>query len=393
MASPTVVKRKKKPVTEVTGTETFFATTFQGVEKVLASELEALGAQNVKSANRGVSFQGDLTTCYRANLWSRTAHRILWQIATFDANDKDALYEGVRRINWLDHTDQHATLAVDTVGTNDNLIHSQFTSKVIKDGIVDWFRDKTGSRPDVDLQNPQFRVSARILGNECYLSWDTSGERLHRRGYRSDIGGPAPLKENLAAAIVLMSGYRGQGVLVDPMCGSGTILVEAALIAQNRAPGLLGRQFAFVNHPTYEMRTWHNLVADARTGAVELEGCPIIGYDISEDAIRRAGAAAMGSGTDDIIRLKKMPVKKMPGLEEGMMITNPPYGERLGDMNQLADVYRQLGSALKSSKPGVTGHVITSSKFLSQKMGLSPGKADPLWNGALECRLLHYEIY
>ncbi|MBN2716010.1 MAG: hypothetical protein JXX14_09145, partial [Deltaproteobacteria bacterium] len=174
MPTPSVVKRQKKPAKPVSSMETFFATTFQGVEKVLANELKALGAHNVKPANRGVSFQGDLATCYKANLWSRTAHRILWQIATFDARDKDALYNGVRQVNWLDHTTQQNTLAVDTVGTNDNLIHTQFTSQVVKDGIVDWLRDRTGGRPSVDLNNPDFRVSARILGNECTLSWDTS---------------------------------------------------------------------------------------------------------------------------------------------------------------------------------------------------------------------------
>ncbi|MBN2525089.1 MAG: RNA methyltransferase [Deltaproteobacteria bacterium] len=393
MARPTVVKRKKKPAAPSSSSETFFATTFQGVEKVLAEELKAIGAQNVKSANRGVSFQGDLATCYKANLWSRTAHRILWQIATFDATDKDALYDGVRQINWLDHTTQHATLAVDTVGTNDNLIHTQFTSRVVKDGIVDWFRDNTGSRPDVDLQNPEFRVSARILGNECTLSWDTSGERLHRRGYRSEIGGPAPLKENLAAAMLIMSGFKGEGMLVDPMCGSGTILVEAALMAQNRAPGLLGRHFAFVKHPTYEMRTWHNLQGDARTEIIEVEGCPIVGYDINEDAIRRTQAAAIGSGTDDMIRIRRQPIKKMSPIDSGMLVTNPPYGERLGDINQLAGVYRQLGDILKSCGAGVSGHVITSSKFLAQKIGLLPQRQDPLWNGALECRLLHYDVF
>ncbi|MBN2714673.1 MAG: RNA methyltransferase, partial [Deltaproteobacteria bacterium] len=200
-------------------------------------------------------------------------------------------------------------------------------------------------------------------------------------------------KENLAAAMLIMSGYKGQGALVDPMCGSGTILVEAALMAQNRAPGLLGRRFAFINHPTYEMRIWNNMLGDARSEIIEVEGCPIVGYDISYDAIRRAQTAVIGSGTDDIIRLKKLPVKDMPPIESGMLVTNPPYGERLGDINQLTNVYRQLGDALKNCGSGVTGHVITSSKFLSQKTGLSFKAADPLWNGALECRLLHYEIY
>lgn len=392
MASPAVIKRKKKPAVLSGQNETFFATTFQGVEKVLAQELKQLGAQNVKPGNRGVRFQGDLTVCYNANLWSRTAHRILWQIATFDAKDKDELYDGVRQIDWSAHTDPQHTIAVDTVGTNDNLIHTQFTSMVVKDGMVDWFRDKFGSRPNVDLQNPDFHVSTRILGNKCTLSWDTSGERLHRRGYRAEAMGPAPLKENLAAAMLLMSGYNGQEPLVDPMCGSGTILVEAALIAQNRAPGLLGRRFAFTNHPTYEMRVWNNLLGDARASILDVEGCPIVGFDIHPEAIRASQTAAIGSGTDDIIRLKKQPISNMAGFDQGMLVTNPPYGERLGDMNQLTGVYRSLGNALKKCGTGTSGHVITSSKFLAGKIELKPKRLDPLWNGPLECRLLHYDI-
>lgn len=390
-----MIKRKKKAAQPTQANEAFFATTFHGVEKTLAKELKQLGAQNVKIGTRGVNFTGDLSMCYKANLWSRTAHRILWHIATFEAKDKEQLYDAIRQINWSDHTSNLATIAIDTVGTNDNLIHTQFTSMVVKDGIVDWFRDKTGTRPNVDLQHPDFRVSARLVGNQCTLSWDTSGERLHRRGYRGDVNvsGPAPLKENLAAAMLLMSGYKGKGTVVDPMCGTGTILVEAALMAQNRAPGLLGRQFAFINHPTYEMRLWHNLQGDARASILDLEDCPIVGYDISDTAIRSTQAAAIGSGTDDIIRVKRQSIKNLPAIESGIIVTNPPYGERLGDMNQLTGVYTDLGDAFKKCATGVTGHVITSSKFLAEKIDLTPRQMDPLWNGPLECRLLHYDIF
>jgi len=372
---------------------TLFASTFKGLEPVLAREIEALGASEVKVANRGVDFKGSLETVYRANLWLRTAHRVLWHIATFPARDRQELHAGVHAIDWSQHLTSESTLAVDTVGTNAKLLHTQFTSRVVKDGIVDWFTDRGKKRPNVDLDSPDLHLNARIAGDTCVLSWDTSGDRLHQRGYRGQSSGPAPLKENLAAAILLLSGYDGTMPLVDPMCGSGTILVEAALIARNLPPGILGRKFAFTRHPTYDMRLWANLQGDARSGAREVEGCPIVGFDISEDAIRCSRAAVSGAGVDDIIRLKRQPLAEMSNFSSGMIVTNPPYGERIGEINALTSLYEQLGSTFKHKCTGMTAHVLTSSKFLGGRIGLKTSRRDAVWNGPLECRLLHYEVY
>jgi len=389
MADKRVVRRDG---TKDETVHSFFATCFQGVETVLAGELRAMGAKSVRPGARGVQFNGTIDTLYKVNLRSRTAHRVLFPIATFDAADRQQLYDGVRAVRWSDHLSPQTTLAVDTVGTNDQLIHTQFTSRVVKDGIVDWFRDNGGTRPSVDLKNPGVRFNARLRGNTCTLSWDTSGERLHRRGYRGDAGGAAPLKENLAAAILILSGYDGTMPFIDPMCGSGTLLVEAALIAQNRAPGLLGRTFALTDHPSFDRRAWDRAQSDARSAVREVDGCPIVGSDISKDAVRAATAAAAGSGTDDIIRVVRRDIGDLPPQTGGMVVTNPPYGERLGDINELAGLYKRLGAILRRNCRGMTAHVMTGSRFLANRIGLSAGRSDVLWNGPIECRLLHYDI-
>ncbi|MBN2801562.1 MAG: RNA methyltransferase, partial [Deltaproteobacteria bacterium] len=318
-----------------------------------------------------------------------------WQIGNFPAKDKETLYESLREVDWSEHMDKSSTIAIDTVGTNNNLIHTHYTSLVIKDAVVDWFKDKTGSRPDVDVRNPDIKLNARIRGDVCTLSWDTSGERLNRRGYRSEdaLGMvKAPLKENLAAGLLLLSGYNGTQELFDPMCGSGTLLVEAALIAANKAPGLMGRKFSLVNHPSYEMRRWSNIKADAREGEREVDGCPIAGTDISRDAVRMTFASAQGSGTDDIIRVTRRSIRDMRKFDSGMVVTNPPYGERLGEISKLTELYSELGKMVKSNCSNMTLHLITSSRVLADKISLRPTKADEVWNGALECRLLHYDI-
>jgi putative N6-adenine-specific DNA methylase len=391
MINSAVIKRQKEK--QISNYNQFFATTFMGLEQVLAKELMAIGAKDIKIASRGVGFKGDLEIMYKANLWLRTAHRVLFQIAEFDAADRDALYKGVKAVNWGEHMTLEMTLAVDTVGTNANLIHTQFTSRVVKDGVVDWFRERTGDRPSVDFKNPDLKLSAKISDDRCILSWDTSGERLHQRGYRPGFGGPAPLKENLAAGLLLLSEFDGTDALIDPMCGSGTILIEGALIAKNIAPGLLGRRFAFSRHKSFNMRMWANLQSDAKNEIREIDGCPIIGFDISGDAVRAAKTAATGAGVDDIIRIKRAPLKDLPTFKSGMVVTNPPYGERLGEINQLADLYTLLGDSLKHKCTGMSAHIITASKFLAGKVGLRTSRRDPVWNGPLECRLLHYDLY
>lgn len=364
-----------------------------GLEQVLSTELRRCGASRVVPGNRGVSFAGDLSTVYRANLWSRTAHRVLMEVGSFPADGREQLYEGSKKVPWEDYMSLSQTLAVDAVAGHSTLDHTQFISRVVKDGIVDRFRESRGRRPDVDPRNPSVRVNAHIVDNHCTLSIDTSGERLHRRGYRPDFGTPAPLKETLAAGMLLLSGYDGSAPLIDPMCGSGTILVEAALMARNVAPGLLGRRFAFMGHLSFDKALWLAQVEEAKELIRADVTVSISGADIDGTALRASTAAVQGAGVDDIVRLRRADAADLSGKEGGMIVTNPPYGERLGELDRLAKVYTDLGDALKQRCRGMTAHLIVGSKFLAGKVGLRPSSRDVLWNGGIECRLLHYDLY
>jgi putative N6-adenine-specific DNA methylase len=371
-----------------------FATTHAGLEEVLAAELRGLGAREISVGVRGVGFCGNLELLYRANLWLRTASRVLVEIARFPAEDRHRLYDGVREVDWSRHMSVSQTLAVDAVSSRSKMDHTLFVSRVAKDGVVDWFRDRRGKRPSVDAKTPDLRLNVRLHEDECTLSWDTSGVRLHRRGYRSTVGVPAPLQETLAAGVLLLCGYDGSRRLVDPMCGSGTLLVEAAMIARRIAPGLLGRKFALADHPSFDHALWDQVREGAQAAMREVEDCPISGLDISQDAVRSAAAAARGAGVDDMVRVRKAALEDLAPLEENsMLVTNPPYGERLGEINRLGELYETLGTVLKTRCRGADAHVLTGSKFLSKKIGLKTTRRDVLWNGAIECRLLHYDLY
>jgi putative N6-adenine-specific DNA methylase len=370
-----------------------FATTAAGLEPMLAGELRALGARDVEAVLRGVSFTGDRRLLYRASFWLRTAHRLLLPIGEFPARDRQELYDGARVIDWDGHLSLDRTLAVDAVSHRSTLDHTQFISRVVKDAVVDWFRDRTGRRPSVDAANPDLALNARITGDRCTLSVDASGERMHRRGYRPSFGAEAPLKETLAAGILLLSGYDGSGPLLDPFCGSGTLLVEAALIASNTAPGLLGRPFGLRRHPSFDARLFDDVRDEARAAVREVDGCPIVGADVSELAVRAASAAARGAGVDDIVRVRRAEIGDLAVRDQGRVVTNPPFGERLGEVHALADLYRRFGDVLKQRCRGMSAHVLTGSRFLAGRIGLAPSRRDTLWNGPLECRLLHFELY
>lgn len=370
-----------------------FAPTSAGLEQVLARELRAIGARDVELATRGVAFRGSWETVYKANLWSRTAHRVLVSLAEFDAPDRQALYEGARAIEWGEQMSIDQTLAVDAVSHRSELSHTQFVSRVVKDAVVDWFRDRKGRRPSVDPRGADLRLNARLRADRCTISVDTSGPRLHRRGYRPTFGVEAPLKETLAAGVLLLAGYDGTSPVVDPMCGSGTLLVEAALIARNVAPGLLGREFGFTRHPTFDPVVWKQLRREAREAAREVDGCPIRGADASSDAVRATRAATSGAGVDDLVIVRQADLTELEPRGGGRVVTNPPYGDRLGEIKDLAALYGTLGDVLKRSCAGMTAHVLVGSKFLAGRIGLRPDRRDALWNGPIECRLLHYEIY
>ena len=377
--------------------ERYFATTVKGIEPVLARELEALGASKIEPAVGGVGFDGDKALGYRANLWLRTALRVLKPVAEFQCASPDDLYREAREVDWTQHMSVDGTLAVRAnVRDNPTLTHSQYAALKTKDAICDFFREKTGRRPNVNVEDPDLPLDLHVGGALAILSIDTSGESLHRRGYRLDRV-EAPLRETLAAAIVGFTEWDGKTPFVDLMCGSGTLPIEAALLALDRAPGLLRRGFAFERAPDFDAALWAKIKGEARARAKRaLPGGKIVGYDKDPRAIATARENAKRAGVDELIELKvqdlaafKAPVEGGPGI----LILNPPYGERLGDEKTLEPLYEQIGDTFKQKGQGYTGWVFTGNLKLAKKVGLRSARRITLWNGPIESRLLEFELY
>jgi 23S rRNA (guanine2445-N2)-methyltransferase / 23S rRNA (guanine2069-N7)-methyltransferase len=377
----------------------FFATCPLGLEPLLAEELRGVGAAEVKETRAGVAFAGDLALGYRACLWSRLASRILLQLATFDAPSPEALYDGVRKINWARHLDTDGTLAVDANVWDSAITHSRYAALKIKDAIVDQFRESTGQRPSVDTARPDVRVNLHLDRNVATLSLDLAGESLHRRGYRTEAG-EAPIKENLAAAILLRAGWQkvatDGGTLVDLMCGSGTFLIEAALIAADIAPGLLRPYFGFLRWKRHDASAWEALLAEARTrrdaGLSRL--APIRGYDADARVVRTARDNVQRAGLQGhiVVAQRELQACTPEPTAPGLVIVNPPYGERLGESPELPALYRELGTQLKKNFPGWRAAVFTGNPDLGKAIGIRAHRMHTLWNGAIECRLLHFEV-
>jgi 23S rRNA (guanine2445-N2)-methyltransferase / 23S rRNA (guanine2069-N7)-methyltransferase len=378
----------------------FFATAPKGVAALLMSELEALGATQLREQPAGVEFSGDMETAYRACLWSRCANRILLPLATFAAPTPEALYEGVQSVDWSAHFTPSETLAIDFVARNSQIQHSQFGAQKVKDAIVDQFRATCGERPSVDIQNPDMRINLFLQRDQATLYLDLSGDSLHKRGYRQ-AGGAAPLKENLAAAILLRAEWpriaAEGGGLVDPMCGSGTLLIEAVMIAADWAPGLLRERYGFLAWQQHDAALWQRLTDEAAqrrdTGLEHLP--PIFGYDSHGKAIQFAQASITAAGLDEHIRLAKRDVaelRKPAQLEQGLVVVNPPYGERMGERETLEPLYRQLGERLKAEFSGWEAAVFTGNPELAKLMGIRAQKQHNMFNGALPCKLLRFHI-
>jgi 23S rRNA (guanine2445-N2)-methyltransferase / 23S rRNA (guanine2069-N7)-methyltransferase len=378
----------------------FFATAPKGLESLVADELRALGAENVRETRAGVSFGGDLVTGYRACLWSRCASRILLLLDRFPADSAEALYQGIKRLAWEEHLAADGTLAVDFTGEITGVIHTRFGAQKIKDAIVDRLRDLAGMRPSVDTERPDLRIHAHGHHGEIAVSLDLSGESLHRRGYRSDPV-TAPLKENLAAAILIRAQWpqvaAQGGALVDLMCGSGTLPIEGAMIAADCAPGLGRDYFGFLGWRGHQPAVWQALVEDAETRrAAGIEKVPpIFGYDRDMTAIRAARANAIRAGFGDCLRFERRPVEDCVPAEDlpkGLVVVNPPYGERIGEESELPGLYRALGDALKRCYPGFRAALFTGNPDLGKRMGLRANRWHALFNGAIPCRLLHFEV-
>ncbi|MDH3310982.1 MAG: bifunctional 23S rRNA (guanine(2069)-N(7))-methyltransferase RlmK/23S rRNA (guanine(2445)-N(2))-methyltransferase RlmL [Gammaproteobacteria bacterium] len=377
----------------------FFATCPKGIESLLAEELRHLGAEMVKETRAGVAFEGMLAIGYRACLWSRLASRILLPLTSFPASTPEDLYAGIQSISWKEHLDPAGTMAVDFTTSQSAITHSHYGALKVKDAIVDQLRDEFSIRPSVDTARPDLRVNVYLLRDKATVSLDLSGESLHRRGYRTKTV-QAPLKENLAAAILLRANWpaiaREGGMLVDLMCGSGTLLIEGAMLTADIAPGLAREYFGFLRWKQHDAAVWTGLLDEARqrreTGLPQLP--PIHGYDHDPLAIRAARDNIRRAGLGNLILAQQRELNACTPEEAatGLVVANPPYGERLGPGSELPALYTEIGTQLKKWFPGWRAAVFTGNPDLGKVMGLRAGKMHTLYNGAIQCKLLHFEI-
>lgn len=375
----------------------FFATTAKGLIDPLIQELGDLGYTHLEKTASGVMFEANWRGCYRANLESRLASRILKPLLDFPAYQPEDIYNNVMKHDFTKYIAPEQTLAVDASVMDCMLRDQRFVALKAKDAIVDQFRAKFGVRPNVDRDNPDMRIWIRGFKNRFHLSLDTSGASLNQRGYRKEAG-EAPLKENLAAALIRLAGWDEKTPLVDPMCGSGTILIEAALMLQKIAPGTSRTKFGFQKLKNYDAGEWEGVVEEAigheKQDEVETPPAPLLfGFDVDRKAIQMAKANAKRAGVDHLIDFKYSPVATLaPPVENGLVITNPPYAIRLGDEDLLRDVYRDLGFTLRSRFQGWTAWILSGNKDLIQDMKLKSSQRIFVFNGNIECRFLKYEI-
>jgi putative N6-adenine-specific DNA methylase len=370
----------------------FFATCARGLEKVLAEELRELRADNVEVGRGGVSFHGDLALLYRANLWLRTGIRVLWPILTATVESPDELYAAVQTLDWSKYMTPEHTLAVDCNVRDSAITHSMYAALRVKDAICDQFVEKRGKRPSVDTETPMVGLNLHIFDNVATLSLESSGESLHKRGYRPILT-RAPLNEALAAGLVLLTGWRGDMPLVDPMCGSGTLCIEAAWLALKRPPGLTRRRFGFMGWMNHDVGLWTTVRDEARLQVARQLPQPILGYDVRRDAIQFSQTNAKAAGIGHLLTFARRDVDAFqpPEGPPGILLCNPPYGERLGEEKDLIGLYRRLGEVFRERCPGWQLWVFTGNAFLARQIGLRAAQVFDLFNGNIPCRLLRYE--
>jgi len=366
------------------------AKTLYGLEEVLAGELIELGANNVRIGRRMVSFEGDKELLYKANFHCRTALRILKPIAYFKAKNPDEVYEEIKRLNWTEYLPEKKTFAIDVVVYSETFTHSKYVAYRTKDAIVDYFTEQDKPRPSVRINNPDLQLHLHISHNECSLSFDSSGESLHKRGYRVE-NGEAPLNEALAAGMILKTGWKGESHFVDPMCGSGTLLIEAALIALNIAPGVFRNQFAFEKWDDFDAELFEQVSSDDSRERPFKFKC--YGSDSSIDAIAAASKNVKSAGLSQYIDLKIRAFQKLtenPG--KGILITNPPYGERINPRD-LMEIYAMIGERLKHVFSGYDAWIISSNLEALDNIGLKPSFRMKLINGSLDCEYRQYRLF
>ena len=366
------------------------AKTFMGLEPVLAQELTQLGANNVQTGRRMVSFTGDKEMLYRANFQLHTAIRILKPIAHFKARSAEDMYDEVKKIDWSQYIEKGKPFSVDSVVYSEEFRNSRFVTYKVKDAIVDQFREKTGTRPNISVSNPDIRLNIHIAEDDATLSLDSSGESLHRRGYRQESV-EAPLNEVLAAGMILMSGWKGDTDFIDPMCGSGTLLIEAALIARNISPGVFRKEFAFEKWPDFDQELFDSIYND---DSQEKEFTHhIYGYDVDMKAVNTARLNVKAAGLSQIVTVEQQDFKdfKKPA-EKSIIITNPPYGERISTSNLLG-TYKMIGERLKHEFGGNEAWVLSYREECFDQIGLKPSIKIPLYNGSLECEFRKYSLF
>ncbi len=371
----------------------YFATVARDLEKLAAQELEELGAHNVLPGFCGVSFEGDQAMLYRVNLQAKLPFRILQQLKIFTCRDASELYKGIKAIDWQEFLDPGCTLAVNATGKNSELNHSHFTALQVKNAIVDQQEERLGERSSVDTHEPDVRINVHIRRDKCTVSLDSSGDSLHRRGYRPAMG-DAPLKESLAAALIKFSGWQPDQAFFDPLCGSGTLPLEAALTALNIAPGVFRDRFGFETWPDFNKDLLEKLIAEAESAQRTELPAYIGGSDGSIGVIEQARANARHCGVSQQVtfQLQELAEVQAPA-DSGVLLCNPPYGERIGNPEELGAFYKLLGDVLKQRFKGWNAYILSGNKELARNIRLKSAQRIPINNGGLSCQLMKYEMY
>jgi putative N6-adenine-specific DNA methylase len=370
------------------------ASTLFGLENVLAEELKALGAEGIEVQNRAVKFLSDDELLYKANIQLRTALRVLKPIARFKARDQYALYKNIKRIKWEEFLNLHHTFLIKPVVFSPHFRHSKFAAQKTKDAIVDRFRERFNKRPSVALENPDIPINLHIAGENVTVSLDSSGAPLNQRGYRKS-GGDAPLNEVLAAGMIKLSNWDAKSTFIDPMCGSGTLLIEAGMMALNIPPNINRNEFPFMNWQNFDRKLWKELTADVKSNILSTEQVKvkIIGSDINLQQLETTQKNVHKAGLNKLIKLRNKSFSEfIVPASKGILLFNPPYGQRLR-LKQIEAFYAEIGNILKNKWTGFDAWILSCNDFANKSFGLKPAKKIKLFNGQLDCRFLNFPLF